>query len=351
MPELRKDPIIGRWVIISKERGKRPIDFQTAKETRTTRSEDCPFCYENEDKTPPEVLAFRKNGAGPNTPGWSVRVVPNKFPALQIEGDLGRKGDGIYDFMNGVGAHEVVIETPDHEAKIARMSVDHVREFLVAVQSRITDLNRDPRFKYIQVFKNRGKEAGASLEHPHTQIIATPIIPKRIVEEMEGARLHHQMKERCIYCDIVNQELEDGRRLVETGESFVSFAPFAPRFPFETWLLPREHHSSFEKLPPELFSDLAGVLGRTLARIDTAIQDPPYNLVLHTSPCKNPDVEHYHMHFEIMPKLTLVAGFEWGSGFFINPTPPELAAEALREIDISALPIAPSASRDPSTPS
>jgi UDPglucose--hexose-1-phosphate uridylyltransferase len=331
MPELRKDPVVGRWVIISTERGKRPMEYARPEDRGAPRGGFCPFCFGNEDKTPREVFAYRDPTTQPDTSGWKVRVVPNKFPALQIEGELGRRGEGIYDLMNGVGAHEVVIETPDHETTLARMDTSQLVAVLRAYKIRALDLNNDPRFRYIQIFKNRGLEAGASLEHPHTQIIATPIIPKRIVEELRGAEAHYQLKERCIYCDIVNQEIDDGRRIVDMNQRFLSFEPFAPRFPFETWILPRRHFSSFESLPEDFLEDLALLLRSTLARIDQALTEPPYNFVIHTSPCKEPDLNHYHWHLEILPKLTRIAGFEWGSGFFINPTPPELAAQILRE--------------------
>jgi UDPglucose--hexose-1-phosphate uridylyltransferase len=329
MPELRKDPIIGRWVIISTERGKRPMDFK--REKRESVGGFCPFCPGNEDKTPPEVLAYRDPLTSPNTSGWKIRVVPNKFPALQIEGDLDKRGDGIYDMMRGVGAHEVLIESPKHDMSLAYLSDEHIESIFWALRDRSVDLNKDSRFKYILIFKNWGEEAGASLEHSHIQLIATPIIPKRAMEELGGAKFHFQLKERCIFCDIIKQEREVGKRIIYDNGEFIAIAPYASRFPFETWVLPLEHISSFEKTNTEAFPSLAKIMKTVLKRMDKVLAGPPYNFIIHTSPCKTPDLDYYHWHIEIMPKLTRVAGFEWGSGFYINPTPPEDAAQALRE--------------------
>ncbi len=332
MPELRKDPVVGRWVIICTERGKRPTDFAIRHDP--IKVNHCPFCTGNENETPPEVYAVRHDGSAPNTPGWKLRVVPNKFPALQIEGELDRRGEGLFDKMNGIGAHEVVIETTDHDAELSSLPVEDLARVLGAYRSRITDLKGDPRFKYILVFKNHGEAAGATLQHSHTQLIATPIIPKRVAEELKGARSHYEIKERCVYCDILQQESQDERRVVASDQHFIAFEPFAPRFPYETWILPRRHNSSFESLNDEAMADVARILKETLTRINKALNYPPYNFVIHTAPCNDPHLLYYHWHIEVMPKLTKVAGFEWGSGFYINPTPPEDAAQYLRNIKL-----------------
>jgi UDPglucose--hexose-1-phosphate uridylyltransferase len=333
MPELRKDPILGRWVIISSERGKRPSDF-TLPEDRRKEGGFCPFDTGNEYTTPPEILAYRDNGTAANKPGWKLRVVPNKFPALQIEGALDRVGEGMFDKMNGIGAHEVIIETPDHEATLATMSPKAVEDVLWAYRDRIMDLKRDLRFRYVLIFKNHGITAGATLEHSHSQLIALPIVPKRVREEVDGSLTYFRYKERCIFCDIVRQELDAGIRIVGENSEFVALSPFAPRFPFETWILPKKHDSSFEDSSPKQFVALATMLQETLRRLDVVLENPAYNYILHTSPFREEDNEYYHWHIELMPKLTKVAGFEWGSGFFINPTPPEEAARFLREARI-----------------
>jgi UDPglucose--hexose-1-phosphate uridylyltransferase len=335
MPELRKDPIIGRWVIISTERGKRPTDFASVPPAK--RSNFCPFCYGNETKTPPEVYALREPGTQKDTPGWSVRVVPNKFPALQIEGELNRQGEGIYDKMNGIGAHEVIIETPDHNKTISDLDEDYIGDVLSTYRERILDLKKDRRFKYIVVFKNHGEAAGASLEHTHTQLVAMPIIPKRVIEEIEGARKYYDFKERCIFCDIVAQEINDDVRVVSSNESFLAIEPFAARFPFETWILPKTHEPAFEEIGRNEIMHLARLLKEILSKINAALNNPPYNFILHTLPLQGDNRNWYHWHLEIMPKLTKVAGFEWGSGFYINPTAPEEAARYLREIKLATL--------------
>lgn len=342
MPELRHDPIQKRWVIIATERGRRPSDFLVQNEK--PQMSFCPFCAGNEDKTPPEIWAIRPNGKEPNSPGWDVRVVANKFPALVIEGDLNRKGIGIYDQMNGVGAHEVIIEGPDHDTDLGDQTVEHMAKILKAYRERLADLERDLRFRYVLIFKNYGLIAGASLGHPHTQIIATPITPRTVSMELDSAREHYAIKERCLFCDIINQELEQDKRIVSTEEGYLVLAPFASRFPFELLVIPIEHHHDFGQLSDVDLDRLAIVLRKTLLRLKHALNDPPYNFVVHTSPnmlARGRRPGHwqtlpydYHWHIEIMPRLTRMAGFEWGTGFYINPTPPEDAARYMREIEV-----------------
>ena len=332
MPELRKDPVTSRWVIIATERGKRPSDFGPEPERK--RSGFCPFCPGNEDKTPPEVLAYRDTGGPANSAGWRLRVVPNKFPALQIEGELSRQGDGMYDKMNGIGAHEVIIETPQHGDTIGSMSERGVEDILWACRDRILDLKKDPRFRYILLFKNHGEAAGASLEHPHSQLIATPIIPKRVQEELDGAKEYYNYKERCVFCDMVRQEMNQGVRVVTQNEDFVAIAPFAARFPFETWILPKTHDPFIEDAQKNEYVSLSRVLREMVLRMEKVLTTPPYNLMIHNSPLRETDGRFYHWHLELLPKLTRVAGFEWGSGFYINPTPPEDAAKFLREVTV-----------------
>jgi UDPglucose--hexose-1-phosphate uridylyltransferase len=326
MPELRKDPVVGRWVIIATERARRPSDF-APEPTVLKGPAGCVFCPGAEGNTPPELLAFRPGGGGQ----WTLRVVPNKFPALQIEGDLQPTGEGIYDRMNGVGAHEVIIETPDHFANLGTLSVGAVADVIFAYRERLLDLKKDPRFEYILLFKNQGAPAGASLEHPHSQLIATPILPELVVEELEGAARYYRMKERCVWCDIVRQERRDGKRIVLEEGGFLAVAPFAPRFPFETWVLPIAHRATFESIEPGDVDALARLLRELVRRFNRVLRDPPYNYALHTAPLRAMDLDHFHWHLEFLPKLTRVAGFEWGTGFFINPMPPEEAARFLRE--------------------
>lgn len=329
MPELRKDPVVGRWVIIATERAKRPSDFRRAP-VRPTGG-DCVFCEGHEDRTPPEITAVRAPESRRDGPGWSLRVVPNKFPALRVEGDLEPSGEGPFDRMNGVGAHEVVIETPLHHASLATLSVDGVTDVLLAFRERVLDLRKDGRLQYVLVFKNHGEAAGASLEHPHSQLIATPIVPVMVSEELAGAERYYAYKTRCVWCDVLREERRGRRRLILDEGGFLALAPFAPRFPFETWILPARHHSAFEATEVDAVRALAEVLRSFLRRMNALLDDPPFNFMLHTAPLDAPFLESFHWHLEVIPKLTSVAGFEWGSGFFINPVPPEEAATALRE--------------------
>jgi len=339
VPELRKDPVTGRWVIISTDRSRRPSDFSRERAAIKGGS-FCPFCPGNESKTPPEILAYRPGENGSNSGGWNLRVIPNKFPALGIEGNLDRQADGMFDKMNGIGAHEVVIETPNHMETLSSMPVKRVEDVLWAFRDRILDLKQDRRFKYILVFKNHGEAAGASLEHPHSQLIALPILPKQVVEELEGAKRYFANKERCIFCDILRQEHDEQVRVAAENQDFVTLSPYAPRFPFETWILPRRHESAFENSPSNVYENLARMLRTVLSKATKVLDDPAYNLVLHTSPLQENTQDYYHWHLEIIPKLTKTAGFEWGTGFYINPTPPEEAARFLREAVVEEKPMA-----------
>lgn len=329
MPELRKDPITGRWVIIATDRAKRPSDF--SRQTVTIKGvRVCPFCPGNELRTPPEILAYRTRGAA-NEPGWTLRVIPNKFPVLRVEGEVNRRAEGLYDKMNGVGAHEVLIETPDHMQTLSDVPVKRVEDLFWAYRDRVLDLRRDVRLRYILLFKNFGEAAGSPIEHSHSQLIALPVVPKHVHEEIEGARRHFEFRERCVYCDIVAQELDAGSRIAIETDHFVVTAPYASRFPFETWIIPKHHASHVETINHGEMQDLAAVLQKTLRRINSVLERPPYNLVLHSAPVQDPAMAHYHWHIELIPKLTHMAGFEWGTGFHTNPTPPEEAAQFLRE--------------------
>jgi UDPglucose--hexose-1-phosphate uridylyltransferase len=330
LPELRKDPITGRWVITSTERRKRPSDFRL-ESVHPQPDPSCPFCEGHEQMTPHELLAHRRPGTPANGPGWDLRVVPNQFPVLRVEGSLERQGEGLFDKMSGIGAHEVIIESPHHLDMLATMSDAAIEQVLLAFKARVQDLKQDRRFRYIIIFKNHGAAAGASLEHTHSQLIALPIVPREVRDEVDGAKAHFAAKERCIFCDILRQEIADGRRLIAETADMVAIAPYAPRFPFETWLLPRRHQSLFEDAQRHEYASLARMLGDILRRMNRALRYPPYNLLIHSAPLAEPAADSYHWHVEIIPKLTKVAGFEWATGFYLNPTSPEEAAEVLRD--------------------
>ncbi len=329
MTELRKDPIVGRWVIISTERGRRPHDFPQEKIIR--QEGFCPLCPGSERMTPPEILVYQNAGPAGGG-GWTLRVVPNKFPALRIEGDLGKAGEGIYDKMNGIGAHEVVIETERHDIDFFDLPEERVADVLRAYRERTLDLKKDQRFKSVIIFKNYGSAAGASLTHSHSQLIALPVVPKRVMEEMTGCRDYLRFRDRCLLCDIIVQEMEQKVRIVEESMEFLAYSPYAPRFPFETWIVPKRHQCAYEMIEEEQIRSLAAIFRRTLRKLKLALEDPPFNFIVHSAAFQAGAAEIYHWHIEIMPKLTKVAGFEWGSGFYINPTPPEEAAKFLREL-------------------
>jgi len=342
MSELRKDPVVNAWVIIAAERGRRPSDFPSPQSQRTgTGGSFCPFCEGNEGKTPPEIWAIRPNGAGPNTPGWQVRVVPNKFPALGIEGETDRRGVGIFDLMNGIGAHEVIIETPSHDFTIGDGAPQTLERALLAYQARLTDLYRDKRFRYCVLFRNYGQSAGASLDHPHSQIIAVPIVPLRLRDKLSAAQQHYSSKERCIFCDVIHQELEAGSRVVLDREHFVALSPFAARFPFELVIYPKKHEHDLRLLDDARRMAFAEILNDCLRYLRLALGDTAYNYVVTTAPNPVPRPGRpgywgtlefdFHWHVEIMPRVTRIAGFEWGTGFYINPVSPEDATRFLHE--------------------
>jgi UDPglucose--hexose-1-phosphate uridylyltransferase len=326
MPELRKDPLLGRWVIIGTERVRRPADFRSERPAR--RGGPCMLCGGHERETPPEVLVYRDK---PDDGGWRVRVVPSRFPALRVEGDLERRGHGLYDLMNGIGAHEVVVESPRHDDALARLPVSAVEDVVRAWRDRIVDLKRDQRFRSIAVFKAYGLAAEVALEHPHSEVLATPIPPQGLSDELHHARAYHDYRERCLFCDILHQEAEERARVVVETEHVLAFAPFAARFPFETWLLPRRHVPAFELSGAVELRELARALRAVLRKLERALGDPPFDLLLHSAPFAESDSPYYHWHLEITPRFGPPAGFDWSSGFQINPMPPEDAARFLRD--------------------
>ncbi|MCX5707605.1 MAG: galactose-1-phosphate uridylyltransferase [Candidatus Omnitrophica bacterium] len=332
MSELRRDPIGGRWVIVNTDDPMKPGDYDHDA-PKTGKNAACPFCYGNEAQTPPEITALRDPSTPANSPGWQVRVIPNKFPALQIEGELDRRGLGIYDLSNGIGAHELIIESPYHEKDLSDLTIQELTSVIHFYCQRSLDLERDHRFKYIMIFKNYGASAGASLEHPHSQIIALPMVPKNVKEEITGAQNYFEYRERCIFCDMIRQELQEKERLIMDNKNFFAFCPFVSRFPFEIWVMPKKHTGYFNQIPYEVIGDLAMILKGIVGKVKKIFGDTSYNFIIHTSPINSDGatVDSYHWHLEFMPKLTRVAGFEWGTGFYIVPTPPEIAAKYLRE--------------------
>ena len=338
MPELRKDIITERWVIIATERAKRPHEFSNPPDEPNERI--CPFCPGQESQTPSELWVARAQGE-PNQPGWKVRVIPNKYPALRIEGDMNREAEGIYDRMNGIGAHEVIIDTPEHNQALEEQPVADIALTLTACKDRMIDLQRDPRLRYILVFKNVGRAAGASLHHSHYQLIATPVTPARVKAKLAGALDYYQRKERSVFHDMLRQEQRDGSRVVFENEGFLVFCPFAARFPFELCLLPKRQAADYHRIEHDEILQLAEALKVTLTKLSRGLNTPQYNLILQTAPSRaghrrsgywDTIDQDFRWHVEILPRLTQTAGFEWGTGFYINPTPPEVSAAYLREV-------------------
>jgi UDPglucose--hexose-1-phosphate uridylyltransferase len=336
MPELRKDLVTREWVILAKERAKRPCDF-LAKGPRSQaqpvpeQDPKCPFCPGNEALTPPEILAYRPDHSLPNAPGWQVRVVSNKFAALDHRGEPTRSEVGIYDVMEGVGAHEVVIESPEHHLSLGQMESSQVEKVIRAYMERYDALRKDPRLRYILIFQNHGEVAGSSLTHSHSQIVATPVIPQKVWAKIKGVEQYREYREKCPYCDILEYELAARERTICENDSFAAYAPYASRSPFEARIIPRSHQPCFITMGPKEVREFAEILREVLGRLYVSLQDPPYNFTLLNIPCSPNRVYDFHWHLEITPRLTTPAGFEMGTSIYINVTPPEDAARYLRE--------------------
>lgn len=335
MSDIRKDVLSGRWVIVADTKTVRPSDFKFKQFTRETGF--CPFCETNEASTPPEVFAIRKTGSPANGPGWSVRVVPNSNPRLRVEGELRRRGEGIHDLMNGIGAHEIIVETPRHDASLHDLDNQQLCNVLRAYKARIVDLEGDERIRHVLIFKNQGEGAGAhTITHSISQLVALPITPRAAKTKLVMARDYFAQKERCLYCDVLQQEIRQGKRLIAENEDLLAFAPFASRFPFEVLVLPKVHNSAFSRIRESEIGSLARILSDVLRKLNQTLGAPPYNLSIQDRPYLrsrlgywNTIEDDYHWHIEILPQITRITGFEWASGFFYNPVPPEVAARCL----------------------
>jgi UDPglucose--hexose-1-phosphate uridylyltransferase len=334
MPEFRRDPLHEVWVAFSPERQRRPHDF-LAGELKPGVVD--PFAAGNEHLTPPEIYAVREGRSAPNGPGWRVRVVPNRYPAMRIEGQLKLVPEGLYDRATGIGAHEVIIETPDSAAPLESLPVSAIAEVLTAYKERMLDLDRDRRFEHIFVFKNVGPVAGASLAHAHSQLVALPVVPLAIEGKLRRAREHYLRKDRSLFSDILHTEKAEGKRIVAENGSFVLFCPYASRFPFEMAIYPKRHEPDYASCGAGELHDLAELLRYAVERLNLVLEHPGYNLLLHTAPLRRPQTERfasarydYCWHIEIVPRLAALAGFEIGLGAHINAVFPEEAARFLR---------------------
>ena len=322
MPEIRKDPVFGRWVIIASERGLRPNDFRPV--NASEGAPICPFCAGHEESTPPTIYSL-PDGKG----SWRLRVVRNKYPALEAGGSSENRREGIYDYMDGLGIHEVIIETPAHDLRLEQMPAAAIADVLKTFVQRVNELKKDPGIKFVMIFKNHGRNAGASLAHPHSQLVGMPLAPLRVMQEIDGAKQYFTEHGSCVFCDIIKEEAALKKRIVAENADFLAITPYASRFSFETWILPKKHDSHFENMPEAAAGALAGVLKVSLTKLSASLDGLSYNLIVHAMPVQDPEAAHYHWHIEIMPKLSHVAGFQWGIGFYINTVSPEDAAEIL----------------------
>lgn len=330
MAELRREPIVRRWVVITSDHPKGPSDYLSFKPPYQPQEPGgpCPFCPGNEGMTPKETLSLSLEGG---REGWSVRVIPNKYPFFRIEGEFDRRPEGMYDMMGAIGAHEIVVEAPEHQQSLAAMEPRQIERILLAFRERLIDLEKDFRFQQFLILKNY---PGVFNRHPHSHLMAMPVIPKRIDEEIAGASDYYHRKERCIYCDIIREEISTKKRIVIETVHFVVFSPFASRFPFETWILPKIHSPDFQRINEVEIEDLSRGIQSLFSRYHKLLADPPYSMAFHTSPVQGRfHRSEYHWHIETRLRIGLREGFEWGTGFYVNPTPPEAASALLREVE------------------
>jgi len=340
--ELRWDPLKKNWIIMAHEKGRIPRDFFRERKPRILSV--CPFCYGKEEKTSPEVFVVRPESSPADTPGWQVRVIPNKYPVLNAEGRPDERSRGLFRSMEGVGVHEIIIETPDHERGLADLSPGEIVNVLFAYRARMLALRGDDRLRYVLLFKNYGEEAGEGISHSHSQLIAVPVVPPVTAAEIEACREFHESEGDCLLCAMLRQERAEGERIILENEHFIAFAPYASGFPFEMRIFPLVHCHDFSRITDQEMASLASALKDVLQRLKKLLRDPSYNFILHTAP-PPPQAEEnanglpgcYHWHLEMIPRLTKITGLEWGSGFQVNPMPPEPAAAFLREVNISAL--------------
>lgn len=339
MPELRQNFFTKEWVIIATERAKRPKELARLRPEKIVapRVESCPFCPGNETKTPPEVLRVPAD----THDAWQVRVVPNKFAALARESDPIRTIRRSRRSIGGFGVHDVIVETPDHSLTTAHMPDCQVANILRAYKARFDNLSLDPRIAHITIFKNHGLDAGTSLEHPHSQLIATPVISSQVRNRFQVALQHYDEYGECMFCQMIDEEFSEQERVVIATEHFVALEPYASPTPFCTHIFPRRHMASFGDISAVEVNDLARVLRKVLAKLYHGLGDPDFNYTLRSAPAESVGVKYFHWYVSIIPRLTRVAGFELGSGMFINTVPPESAAEFLREVKMEFAATAP----------
>lgn len=328
MPEFRQNLASKEWVILAPERGRRPSDNSkdiTKPDILPPHRDDCPFCPGNENLTDSPIYTFPKNGR------WLVRVVPNKFAALQPNLETTRSYVGRFLTARGFGIAEVVIESPRHNTHPALMSTDEVAQILHAYRQRQTEISKNDKINIVTIFRNHGLKAGTSLDHPHSQIIATPIVPPHERYPMEQAVLHYDKNGSCVFCDLLAEELGQKERIIVESAGFAAFCPFAARSPFECRIYPKRHMASFVSIRDDEIFDLAEVLRTLLAKLYYHLGNPDYNYIIRSAPVGDEDTRHLHWYMVIIPKISTPAGFEIGSGIYINTVAPEVSAKLLRD--------------------
>jgi UDPglucose--hexose-1-phosphate uridylyltransferase len=334
MSEIRQNPITKDWTIIASERAKRPDVFKDSP-LHTHRYEyrpDCPFCPGNERMPPEATLVFPGNLIRGCSNEWSLRVVENKFPALFPLGAVNRKRTGPFCLhMDGYGLHEVIIENPKHNATIGILSDAEVELIIRAWRARFGELGKNKGIRLITLFRNHGPKAGTSLEHPHTQVVATPVLSSLIRQRMEEATRHLDTYGTCLFCDLLQEEKAMGERIVMESDYFLVFVPFAPQASYELWIIPKFHQPSFGLINESELADLARTMNQTLGALYWKLNDPDYNLTLNTPPVQEARQECCHWHIRILPRMGTYSGFELGSGIYLNMISPEEAARVLRE--------------------
>jgi UDPglucose--hexose-1-phosphate uridylyltransferase len=330
MPELRLNLITREWVIIATERAKRPSDFRTYKEKKyiAEHLDSCPFCAGNENKTPPEIMRV------PFDNGWKVRVTQNKFAALNLEGERLRFNDGLKHSVTGVGRHEVIIESPLHNMNPALMDIKDLADVIKVYRSRFLEMYSDPRVEHVIIFKNHGEHAGTSIEHPHSQIVGTPVIPFQVIGRMYEALRYFDSTGTCLVCSSIKDELADGKRVIIETNHFAAVIPYAALSPFHTWIFPKKHSASFGVISDEEIDDLAYNLKTVLLKYHHGLDNPDYNYVIRSVSPKESGSRHLHWYLSIVPRVTQAAGFELGTGMNINTALPEESAEFLRKIKV-----------------
>lgn len=336
--ELRKDPLLGRWIAVLRE-SVPPAAYQQELSPEIIPEKSCKFCAGREIETTGEILRLQNTSSTCASHAWWTRVVPNVNPVFKIEGDLGRRGEGMYDKMNSIGANEIIVESPFHDLQPEDIGLEQMARVIQTYRDRIADLEKDSRLRYTLIYKNHGKSAGGHLGHPVSHLASTPVIPKRVKEELDGAKQYFTYKERCLFCDIIREELRVGSRVILETRHYAAFCPYASKFPFETWILPKRHSCAFQDTRPDEIEDLALILASVLKKLRALFPDLSYNYFIHSAPNRVPRKDHwhtlgedFHWHLEIMPRFLRTSGFEWGSGFYILPTSPEDAAKYLREV-------------------